>query len=323
MKILQILAPGEVVWREAPIPQPEAGEVLVKVAAITTCPHWDLHLMSGEPMFPGVPLPYPYTPGQPGHEMTGEVAAVGPGVTGFAVGERVAAWRDAGARRQGCYAQYVAFQAENLLPIPAHVAPEQVASLELAMCVQVSFDQLQRLAAVQGKRFGVNGLGPAGLVAVQMARAYGAAQVIAVDPLPDRRNLALQLGADLAVAPDDDYWTTAPATPFALDAALDCTGLAVAIQPLLARTQGVVALFGVLREEVRFGWEHWRRGFQLLGYERHNRPAAEQALRLIEQGQLDLSPLATHSLPLHRYAEGVELLRAKQAIKVRFLPWAE
>ena len=323
MKILQILAPGEVVWREAPIPQPEAGEVLVKVAAITTCPHWDLHLMSGEPMFPGVPLPYPYTPGQPGHEMTGEVAAVGPGVTGFAIGERVAAWRDAGARRQGCYAQYVAFQAENLLPIPAHVAPEQVASLELAMCVQVSFDQLQRLAAVQGKRFGVNGLGPAGLVAVQMARAYGAAQVIAVDPLPDRRNLALQLGADLAVAPDDDYWTTAPATPFALDAALDCTGLAVAIQPLLARTQGVVALFGVLREEVRFGWEHWRRGFQLLGYERHNRPAAEQALRLIEQGQLELSPLATHSLPLHRYAEGVELLRAKQAIKVRFLPWAE
>jgi len=74
---------------------------------------------------------------------------------------------------------------------------------------------------------------------------------------------------------------------------------------------------------VRFGWEHWRRGFQLLGYERHNRPAAEQALRLIEQGQLDLSPLATHSLPLHRDAEGVELLRAKQAIKVRFLPWAE
>jgi len=323
MKILQILAPGEVVWREAPIPQPEAGEVLVKVAAITTCPHWDLHLMSGEPMFPGVPLPYPYTPGQPGHEMVGEVAAVGPGVTGFAVGEQVAAWRDAGARRQGCYAQYVAFQAENLLPIPASLAPEQVASLELAMCVQVSFDQLQRSAAVQGKRFGVNGLGPAGLVAVQMARAYGAAQVVAIDPLPARRDLARQLGADLAVAPDDEYWTSASATPFALETALDCTGLKVAIEPLMARTKEVVALFGVLRENVNFGWDHWRRGFQLLGYERHNRPAAEQALHLITQGQLDLTPLATHSLPLQRYAEGVELLRSKQAIKVRFLPWAE
>ncbi|MCE7980511.1 MAG: hypothetical protein DYG89_04910 [Caldilinea sp. CFX5] len=323
MKLLQILAPGEVVWREAPLPQPSTGEVLVKVASITTCPHWDLHLMSGEPMFPGVPLPYPYTPGQPGHEMAGEVAAVGPGVTGFVVGDRVAAWRDAGAGRQGCYAQYVAFQAENLLKIPHTLAPEQVASLELAMCVQVSFDQLQRVAAVQGKRFGVNGLGPAGLVAVQMARAYGAAQVVAIDPLPARRDLALQLGADLALAPDDGYWATAPAKPFALEVALDCTGLKVAIEPLMAHTREVVALFGVLRENVNFGWDHWRRGFQLLGYERHNRAAAEQALHLIEQGQLDLTPLATHSLPLQRYTAGVELLRAKQAIKVRFLPWAE
>ena len=323
MKILQILAPGEVVWREEPVPEPGAGEVLVKVAAITTCPHWDLHLMSGEPMFPGVPLPYPYTPGQPGHEMTGEVAAVGPGVTDFAVGDRVAAWRDAGARRQGCYAQYVPFQAENLLTIPEPLDLEQVASLELAMCVQVSFDQLQRQTAVQGKRFGVSGLGPAGLVAVQMARAYGAAQVVAIDPLPARRDLARQLGADLALAPDDGYWATESATPFALDTALDCTGLKVAIEPLMARTKEIVALFGVLRENVNFGWDHWRRGFQLLGYERHNRAAAEQALRLIGQGQLDLTPLATHSLPLHRYAEGVELLRSKQAIKVRFLPWAE
>ena len=89
----------------------------------------------------------------------------------------------------------------------------------------------------------------------------------------------------------------------------------------MARTKEVVALFGVLRENVAFGWDHWRRGLKLLGYERHNRAAAEQALQLIIQGQLDLTPLATHTLSLQRYAEGVELLRTKQAIKVRFLPW--
>ncbi len=85
--------------------------------------------------------------------------------------------------------------------------------------------------------------------------------------------------------------------------------------------RGHMSIVGVLREDVAFGWEHWRRGLKLLGYERHNRSAAEQALALIVQGQLDLTPLATHTLPLARYAEGVDLLRSKQAIKVRFLPW--
>ena len=322
MKVLQIMAPGEVEWRDAPIPQPGAGEVLVKVAAITTCPHWDLHLMSGEPMFPGVPLPYPYTPGQPGHEMTGEVVVLGPEVTTLAVGDRVAAWRDAGARRQGCYAQYVPCLAENLLKVPADLATAGVASLELAMCVQVSFNQLQRMNVLQGKRVGVSGLGPAGLVAVQMARAYGAAQVVAIDVVPERRALATQLGADLALAPNDQHFAGEGGT-FALDSAVDCTGLKVSIEFLMAHTKEVVALFGVLRENVAFGWDHWRRGFKLLGYEPHNRAAAEQALDLIVQGQLDLVPLATHTLPLTRYKEGVDLLRTKQAIKVRFLPWGE
>lgn len=323
MKILQIMAPGEVVWRDAPIPQPGAGEVLVKVAAITTCPHWDLHLMSGEPMFPGVPLPYPYTPGQPGHEMTGEVVALGPDVTTLHIGDHVAAWRDAGARRQGCYAQYVAFQVENLLKIPPELPPAAVASLELAMCVQVSFDQLQPLDAVRGKRVGISGLGPAGLVAVQMARAYGAAQVVALDLVPARRTLAAQLGADVVLAPADPQFFAGAEGAYALDAAIDCTGLKVSIEFLMRHTKAVVAVFGVLRETVEFGWDHWRRGFKLLGYEPHNRRAAEQALQLILQDRLNLLPLATHTLPLARYQAGVDLLRSKQAIKVRFLPWDE
>lgn len=323
MKLLHILAPGEVEWRDAPIPQPGVGEVLIKVAAVTTCPHWDLHLMSGEPMFPGVPLPYPYTPGQPGHEMTGEVVALGPEVTTLQVGDRVAAWRDAGAKRQGCYAQYVPFQAENLLKIPVDLAAAEVASLELAMCVQVSFNQLQKMDAVQGKRMGISGLGPAGLIAVQMAHAYGAREVVAIDPVPERRTLATQLGADRAVAPDDNLFSPANAASYVLDSALDCTGLKRSIEFLMEQSKDVVAIFGVLREDVAFGWNHWRRGLKLMGYEAHNRAAAEQALQLIIQRQLTLTPLTTHTLPLTRYAEGVALLRTKQAIKIRFLPWAD
>jgi threonine dehydrogenase-like Zn-dependent dehydrogenase len=88
------------------------------------------------------------------------------------------------------------------------------------------------------------------------------------------------------------------------------------------RTRRCVTLFGVLREEVRFGGRHlFGPGLMLAGYGEHNRVAAETALRLITEGKLRLAPLMTHTLPFTRYAEGVELLRNKRAIKVLFDPW--
>ncbi|HMB91916.1 MAG TPA: alcohol dehydrogenase catalytic domain-containing protein, partial [Rhodothermales bacterium] len=129
MKVLQIVEPGQAEWRDVPTPEPEAGEVLVKVNGVTTCPHWDMHIMDGVPMMEGLPLPYPYYPGQPGHEVVGEVAAVGAGVTGFEPGQRVAVWRDGGPTRKGGYAQYVPILAQNLLIVPDDLAPEAIASL--------------------------------------------------------------------------------------------------------------------------------------------------------------------------------------------------
>jgi threonine dehydrogenase-like Zn-dependent dehydrogenase len=328
MMSLQIMEPGRVEWRAVPMPQPQAGQILVCIEGISTCPHWDLHLMSGEPMFPGRPLPYPYPPGQPGHEAVGVVAALGDGVVGPAVGTRVAAWRDQGHARPGCYAQYNLFEADHLLPVPDEMPLAALASLELAMCVQVSFDQLLHFGAVAGERFGVNGLGPAGLIAVQMARAYGASEVVAIDPIEERRALALELGADRVLSPEelqalspDPNDAAAMRTQNRFDAAVDCTGLPLSLSLLLATTRKAVAVFGVLRQPVEFGFGHWASGVALLGYGSHNREAAERALKLVVDRRLRLEPLVTHQLPMRRYVEGVELLRNKQAIKVAFLPW--
>jgi threonine dehydrogenase-like Zn-dependent dehydrogenase len=166
MKLLQIEAPGRAVWKDAPVPVPAPGEVLIKVLAVATCPHWDMHILDGQPMFPGATLAYPYLPGQPGHEAMGEVAALGPGVTQLKPGDRVVAWRDTGQPRHGFYAQFNTFHQDDLLIVPAELAPAAVASLELAMCVEVSFQQLAALGHPLG-RLGLCGLGPAGLVAVQ------------------------------------------------------------------------------------------------------------------------------------------------------------
>ena len=320
MKILQITKPGQAEWREAAMPRPEPDEVLIKVEAVTTCPQWDLHIMDGVPMFPGMELRYPYFPGQPGHEAVGVVVETGARVTGFAPGERVAVWRDGGPQRQGCYAQHVCVAAENLFAIPATLAVAEIAALELAMCVQVSFQQLNRLEAVRGKRLGISGLGTAGLIAVQLARCAGAREIIGIDPLPERRALAARLGADVVFAPDASDLPATRGDAAAFDAALDTTGLKMSIEFLMARTKETVAMFGVLREKVEFGFSHWYGGFALLGYGEHNRAAAEQALQFILNKQLQLAPLVSEHLPLTDYAAGVELLRNKQALKICFHP---
>jgi threonine dehydrogenase-like Zn-dependent dehydrogenase len=325
MKTLQVLKGREFAIRDLPIPQPGPGEALLRIEAVTTCPQWDLHLRHDEPMFVGHRFEYPYTPGQPGHEATGTVAALGEGVTDLAVGDRVSAWRDAGQNRPGCYAQYVVHTAENLIRVPAHLPPEATAPVELAMCVASTFLLLKEMNAARGKRFGVMGLGPAGLIAVQMAHAEGAEAVIGFDFHPSRRERAVSLGAEAAYDPRDDlsqrFPTRLQARP-TLDCAIDCVGAKASVEYLMDRTADVVALFGVQRENYTFAPHHYG-GLRLCGYRGHSRAAAEYAVGLMEQGKLNLAPLVTHHLPLERYAEGIDLLERQEAIKICFWPWKE
>ena len=321
MAVLQIMEPGKAEVVELPIPEPETGQALVKVSGVTTCPHWDMHIMAGEPMFPGGKLEYPHTPGQPGHEATGEVVSIGPETAGVKVGDRVSLWRDQGPTRPGFYAQYAVGDAANLIQVPEGLPESATAPIELAMCVHVSIDQLLSISKISGSRFGVGGLGPAGLIAIQMGKAYGAAEVVAFDPVPERRELALKLGADRALEPISDAFPHDRFSEGALDVSIDCTGLPVSIEFLMDRTRDSVALFGVLREEVRFTMNHWRRALKLIGYAAHNRSAAERAVQLIRAEKLDLTPLTTVTLPFSRYAEGVDMLKEKKAIKILYDPW--
>jgi threonine dehydrogenase-like Zn-dependent dehydrogenase len=303
------------------MPAPAPEEVLVKILGVATCPQWDLHMMEGRPMFSGTSLDYPLVPGHPGHEAMGEVVAVGADVRSFSPGMHVAAWRDPGNRRMGCYAQYAALRDEDLIEVERSLPAEEIASLELAMCVQGSFDRLRQCGSIEGKRLAIGGLGPSGLVAVQLARAYGAKMVIGLDPLAQRRQLAIELGADEVWDPDEYHWPTGRTHPDAFDSSLDTTGLQVSIEALMGSTRESVAIFGVLREQVRFGPEQWWGGFALLGYGTHTRAAADEAYGLILEGKLKLAPLISGQLPLMRYAEGVERLRRKEAVKILFDPW--
>jgi threonine 3-dehydrogenase len=318
MKALQIQAPGSAALIDVPVPIAGRGEVLVKVLAVTTCPQWDLHIMAGEPMFPDEPITYPLAPGQPGHEIAGRVLEIGPGVTDLAPGDMIAAWRDPGLEASGGYAEFVVRHHNDLLRIPDGLTADQVAPLELAMCVRVAFEALERNASLNKKRFGVSGAGPAGLLAIQMARSAGASEVIAFDPSIERRMHALQVGATSAQDPTNATQANRNTAP-ELDLGIDCAGRRESVQFLMGRTREAVALFGILREPVWFGWEHFS-GLSLLGYGTHHREAAEWALTQIQNQALDLTATVSMTLPLSEYHSAVKLLGAQEALKICFQP---
>jgi threonine dehydrogenase-like Zn-dependent dehydrogenase len=251
--------------------------------------------------------------------MTGTVVAVGRGLDELAEGDRVASIFDSGETRPGFYSEYAVAREAQLLRVPDGLEAAELASLELAQCVAVSF---QRAGDLHGLRVGISGLGPAGLIAGQMARALGAAEVVGFELDERRFGLARELAVDRVVDPASEEFAAMAALPAKrqLDLSIDCIGVAASTQNLMAVTRGRVLIFGVPHGEIRFGLAEWSKGVQVEGYGKHNRAAGELALGLIAGRKVRLGPLVSARLPFSRYGEGVELLLNRQALKVLYVP---
>jgi len=318
VRILQIKAPGQAGLIEVDDPRAGPGEVIVRVEATASCPHWDITMLAGRDIFdrPGFPR-YPALPGQPGHEMTGIVESVGPGVSEFLPGDAVVVWRTMGEEKPGYYAEKACVPVADLLPRPAHLSAADTAGLEMGMCVAAC---LLTLPALSGKCFSVAGLGPAGLIAVQMAKAAGAERITGFDPLAERRELACQLGADEAHDPLRETSADFVAAHGKADYAMDCSGNAASVQYQMDIVARGISLFGVQHESYIYYPRHWLGGLTLYGPGGHGRAAAEYALRQIASGALRLAPLNSVELPLSRFVEGTTLLTERRALKVLYRP---
>jgi threonine dehydrogenase-like Zn-dependent dehydrogenase len=317
MKALQIQAPGKAAMIEIEDPTPGPNQVLVRVEAVVSCPQWDLTMMSGRDIIdrPGHPH-YPAFPGRPGHEMSGAIESIGPGVEDFAQGDPVVVWRVMGIGDNDIcyYAEKACVPTAALMRRPANLSAAQAASLEMAMCVASCFLTLPRLCS---QRVSVGGLGPAGLIAVQMARAAGAALVVGFDLNPERREMACTLGADESLDPRSGE--AARYTDLSkVDYAIDCSGNHESVEfQMDIATQGV-ALFGVPHHPYTFAPRHW--SLTLYGYKGHTLAAANYAMGLLRTGALRLDVLNSVELPLNRFAEGTELLAQQRALKILYRP---
>jgi len=176
----------------------------------------------------------------------------------------------------------------------------------------------------------VLGAGSMGLLHLLLLKTlWPALRVALVDPLPERREGALGLGADLAAPPGEPARQAVAALSAGrgVDVVFDTVGGPSALAAALALTRpgGTVILFahaapGAVAElDLNPFWKAERR---VLGTYSSGIAEQRDVFRLLVTGRLDPAPLVTHRLPLSRFAEAVALARDRQALKVLLTPEA-
>ena len=258
MHAMELNAPrSPLVMRERPLPVPATGEILIAVAACGVC-RTDLHVVDGE-------LEHPKLPIVPGHEIVGKVAAVGEGVTTFAVGARVGIqplWSSCGrceycltGREQLCPEKQITGEtldggyAEYVLAKEAHAyaLPDAIGDIEAAplFCPGVTaYAAVAKARLGPGRRVAVFGIGGVGHMALQIARLTGA-ETIAVSRGSRHLHLAERLGARPLDASRAD-----PASLLRKEGGVDASivfapSTAVARQAIAATKPGGIIVIGV------------------------------------------------------------------------------
>jgi NADPH:quinone reductase len=280
-----VIADGEVSVQGRPDPEPGAGEVLVRVRAAGINGADILQRKGGYPAPPGSPQDIP------GLELAGEVAALGPGASRFAEGDRVMAIVGGGGQSELCVVHE-----RQLMPVPAALdwpqaggVPEVFTTAHDALFTQAGL--------VAGERLLVHGAaGGVGTAAVQLGRAAGA-QVTATVRNEQLRDGVRELGADAVLAPDD----FAERGPY--DVVLELVGAPNVPDSLNAlSTGGRIVVIGVgagFKAELNLLALMGKRG-RIMGATLRPRPLEEKALtaRAMERSVLPLLERGEVRVPL-------------------------
>ena len=351
MKANVFRAPGTFGIEEVERPHAGAGEAIVRVTLTTIC-GTDLHIVRGE---------YPVDPGRIiGHELVGVIDEVGPGVTGYAAGDRVlvgaitpcgqchaclaghlsqcgqgegyralGGWR-LGNTMQGTQAEYVrvANAQANLAKIPSELKDEQVILLSDIASTGISG------AESGGVRIGdsvvVFAQGPIGLCATAGAKLMGAALVIGVDGDETRLRFAKQMGADVVIdyRQKDVVAEVKRLTGGGADVAIEALGTQQTFESALRslRPGGTLSSLGVYSGKLAVPYDAFAAG---LGDHRivttlcpGGKERMRRLMELVRTGRMDLTPLLTHSFALEDIQEAYALFgdRRDGVIKVALRP---
>ena len=339
MKSVYLPGNKEVVVRDVDPPRPGHAEVRIAVKASCIC-RSDMSLYYGNAILGGV------EPGRfiCGHEPAGFVEELGQGVTTLRVGDRVAVhlalgcgtcpacrrgifhlcptWKCIGFTADGGNADYMVVPERNCLRIPDSMSFVAAAISTDAFGTLYSACKKLELSGIS--TLGIWGMGPMGASGILAARALGA-RVVALDPIAERREFALKLGADLVLDP------TAPGVLDAikefshgdgLNAAIDCSGNPAAQNMALdsVRPFGKVAFVGESKETtIRPSEQLIRKQISLIGSWYFGIAEYAEIAELLVSRKIDLTQLATHTFSLDEAPEAFVLFDQRKTEKAVFV----
>jgi threonine dehydrogenase-like Zn-dependent dehydrogenase len=337
---------------DIPTPEPGPGEIVIKMSMCTVCGS-DMHFLDEFPTavlgfaFPGSVRPE----GLPmGHEGVGHVAAVGAGVTKFKEGDRVlssclvgcgschecqsvdhSVCSGGGRVLFGCQAEYYVapFADQNCTKVPAGVSDEH--AILISDILSTGFGAIERAEAGFGASVAIFAQGPLGLMATAGARARGCGMVIAVDAVPERLEMSKKFGANEVINVKDG-------DPIAriqeltngqgVDIAVEAVGTQGTFEAATkaVRRGGVVSSIGVYGLLPAVSMPTLAPSFLHRKVVTTLCPSGsdrmEYLCNLVQNANLDLSPLFTHKMKLDDMGKAYDLFRSKAegVLKIAITP---
>lgn len=326
---------------QVPVPEPRMGEVLIKVRKTAIC-GTDVHIYNWDPwaqkhITPSVTI---------GHEYVGEIAAIGEGVTGLEIGQRVSGeghivcgrcrncrsgngqWcvhtKGVGVERDGAFAEYICIPATNVIPMDNDIPDEIISFFDAygnATHTALMFD-------VIGEDVLITGAGPIGIMAAGICRKNGARNVVITDVNEYRLNLARKMGANRPVNVAKENLSDVMKELRVIegfDVGLEMSGNGAALNQLLGsmRNGGKVSLLGIAGPGTIIDWNDVIfKGLTLQGIYGRKMFETWYKMEAMIQAGLDLSPVITHRFNYREFEKGFEAMNSGNSGKV-VLDWTK
>ena len=304
---------------DQPVPVPGAGQVQIQVRACGIC-GTDIHIFEGDEGAAKSPAGTIL-----GHEFSGEITAVGPGVTEFKVGDRVCvdpnelcgkcdycrggighyctSMNGYGTTVHGGFAEFCVVPTSQVYAIPDGMTFEQAAMAEPVACCIHGIDMCE---IHPGDTVAVFGAGMIGLIMLQLAKISGAATLISIEPIAEKREIARKLGADLTIDPftEDVSEVLKQHGITRVNTVIECVGRTGTIQQAIeiAGPKSVVMMFGLTKP----GDQITVKPFDLFKREvvlkasYINHYTQKRAVSLISSGKVDVSSMIYETIPLEQ-----------------------
>lgn len=325
MKQQVMNAPGEIDFRQIPVPQPGPDQVLVRIKRIGICGS-DIHVYHGT---------HPYTsyPITQGHEVSGQVEEVGEYVADLKVGDRVTIepqvvcgrcysclhgkynlcekLKVMGFQTTGTASNYFAIDATKVTKLPDGISFSDGAMLEpLAVTVHAA----KRFANLKDSKVVVLGCGPIGILLIQSLKAFGAAKIMATDISDYRLDLASRLGADRVVNTKSEDYAIALRETFGSDNAdviYECAGTDITMDQAIqnARKGSTIILVAVFGKRACVDLAKLNDSeLDLNTSMMYRHEDYEDAIQLVAEGKIQLKPLQTAHFAFEDYLQAYQFI---------------